>query len=78
MVIGFAVLGKLLVMLVLREPPRMSPPGTPRTDRSRSGESDHWFSADPACCVPPDRARLLWAPTESDFPQAAVMFAFKG
>jgi hypothetical protein len=30
MVIGFAVLGKLLVMLVLREPPRMSPPGTDR------------------------------------------------
>src|SRR5215472_13548795 len=51
--------------------------GTPRTDRSPSGESDHWFSADAAGCVPPDSARVYWALTESDFPQAAVMFAFK-
>src|SRR6516165_6634345 len=52
---------------------RMSAIGTPRTHRSPSGESDHWFSADAARCVPPDSARLHWAPTESDFPQAAVM-----
>src|SRR6516165_12222934 len=51
----------------------MSANGTPRTDRSPSGESDHWFSADAAPCVRPDSARLHWSPTESDFPQAAVM-----
>jgi hypothetical protein len=39
MVIGFAVLGKLLVMLVLREPPRMSPPGTKRNCPSAHGIS---------------------------------------
>ena len=26
-----------------------------------------------ARCIPPDSARLHWSPTESDFPQAAVM-----
>src|SRR6516162_10167297 len=39
---------------------RMSECGTPRTDRSPSEESDHWFSADAARCIPPDSVRLRW------------------
>src|SRR5262249_51186973 len=34
--------------------------GTPPTDRSPSGVSDHWFSVDAARCVLPDSARLHW------------------